>query len=109
MRSTPASSTVLVYGLFLITVGAIGYYMSHSAISLIAGGSTGILALIAAFLLRRRVPTGAYIAMGISILMTLLFARRYMQSHKAMPALLVIGASLITLVVLFSYRRSWKR
>jgi uncharacterized membrane protein (UPF0136 family) len=87
---------IVLYGLFCIVGGVIGFLKAGSAISLVMGVGTGALLLIAARLIRggKRWPT---LATGtIAVLLGLHFATA--ENFKMMPHLIMVVLSALVLI-----------
>jgi uncharacterized membrane protein (UPF0136 family) len=95
----------IIFGLLTIAGGIIGYVKAGSVPSIIAGVITGILLIVAAFLLPEHRVAGLATALIVSILLTVQFAPKFFRTGKVMPAgvmsvLSVIGviAAIVALV-----------
>ena len=64
----PAKIYFIIFGLLTIVGGVIGYVRAGSMASIIAGSISGILLLVAAFLLPGNVVAGLAIAAVVSVL-----------------------------------------
>ena len=76
------------FGLVAIVGGAMGYARAKSKASLIAGGVSGALLIIAG-LISPRVP-GFVLALVVSIVLLAHFSRSYAAKKKPMPAIPMI-------------------
>ena len=85
------------FGLVAIAGGAMGYARAKSKASLIAGGLSGALLIIAG-LISPSVP-GFVLALIVSILLLAHFARSYAAKKKPMPAIPMIVLSGISIVL----------
>jgi uncharacterized membrane protein (UPF0136 family) len=85
------------FGLVAIAGGAMGYARAKSKASLIAGGVSGAL-LIVAGLISPSVP-GFVLALIVSILLLAHFGRSYAAKKKPMPAVPMIVLSGICIVL----------
>ena len=85
------------FGLVAIAGGAMGYARAKSKASLIAGGVSGAL-LIVAGLISPSVP-GFVLALIVSILLLAHFGRSYAAKKKPMPAIPMIVLSGICIVL----------
>ena len=88
----------IVFGVLTIAGGIIGYAKAGSVASIIAGLITGILLLVAAFLLPERFAAGLITALIVSIFLALYFIPKLLRTGRVMPAgimslLSVIGIS----------------
>ena len=85
------------FGLVAIAGGAMGYARAKSKASLIAGGVSGALLIIAG-LISPRVP-GFVLALIVSIVLLAHFSRSYAAKEKPMPAIPMIVLSGICIVL----------
>jgi uncharacterized membrane protein (UPF0136 family) len=85
------------FGLVAIAGGAMGYARAKSKASLIAGGVSGALLIIAG-ILSPSVP-GFILALIVSILLLAHFGRSYAAKKKPMPAIPMIVLSGICIVL----------
>jgi len=86
-----------LFGIVAIAGGALGYARAKSKASLIAGGVSGAL-LIVAGLLSPSVP-GFILALLVSILLLVHFGRSFAANKKTMPAIPMIALSGICIVL----------
>jgi uncharacterized membrane protein (UPF0136 family) len=86
-----------LFGLAAIAGGAFGYARAGSKASLIAGGASGAL-LIVAGLLSPSVPA-FILALVVSILLLVHFGRSYAAKKKPMPAIPMIALSGICIIL----------
>ena len=86
-----------LFGLLAIIGGAMGYARAKSKASLIAGGLSGALLIIAG-ILSPSVP-GFILALIVSILLLAHFGRSYAAKKKPMPAIPMIVLSGICIVL----------
>ena len=86
-----------IFGLVAIAGGALGYARARSKASLIAGGVSGALLIIAG-LLSPSVP-GFILALAVSILLLAHFGRSFAAGKKPMPAIPMIALSGICIVL----------
>jgi uncharacterized membrane protein (UPF0136 family) len=86
-----------LFGLIAIAGGAMGYARAKSKASLIAGGLSGALLIIAG-LLSPGVP-GFVLALIVSVLLLIHFGRSYAAKRKPMPAIPMIVLSGICIVL----------
>ena len=92
---------LLVYGILMIVGGVLGYVLpkTPSKISLIAGGASGVLAIVA-WLIARGDPVpgfamGLVIAGGVGFMML----GRLKQTGKFMPSGMIVALSAIVVVL----------
>jgi uncharacterized membrane protein (UPF0136 family) len=94
----------IVFGLLTIAGGIVGYVKAGSVASIIAGSITGVLLLVAAFLLPEYRAAGLATALIVSLLLAAQFVPKFLRSGTVMPAgvmsvLSVIG--IITAIVVW--------
>jgi uncharacterized membrane protein (UPF0136 family) len=89
----------LIFGLLTIVGGIIGYASKGSVPSIIAGSISGILLLLAAFLLPSHFAAGLGLALIVSLLLAGQFVPKFIQTGKAMPAGMMSILSVIGIVV----------
>ena len=85
------------FGLVAIAGGAMGYARAKSKASLIAGGLSGALLIIAG-LISPSVP-GFVLALIVSVLLLAHFGRSYAAKKKPMPAIPMIVLSGVCIVL----------
>lgn len=85
------------FGLVAIAGGAMGYARAKSKASLIAGGLSGALLIIAG-LISPSVP-GFVLALIVSVLLLAHFGRSYAAKKKPMPAIPMIVLSALCIVL----------
>jgi uncharacterized membrane protein (UPF0136 family) len=90
---------LIIFGVLTIAGGIVGFVKAGSTPSLIAGSITGILLLIAAFLLPDHQLAGLTIALIVSILLAAQFVPKFLRTGKAMPAGVMSILSVIGIVV----------
>ncbi len=76
----------IVFGLLTIAGGIVGYVKAGSAASIIAGSITGVLLLVAAFLLPEHRAVGLATAFIISLLLAAQFIPKFLRTGSVMPA-----------------------
>ena len=76
----------LVFGVLTIAGGVVGYVKAGSVASIIAGSITGVLLLVAAFLLPEHRAIGLATAFIISLLLAAQFAPKFIRTGRIMPA-----------------------
>ena len=98
-ENRPVSFPVLllyIYGIILILGGAMGFAKAKSVPSLVAGVVCGVIALLLGYYYPWRFAPEA--ALLLSILLIVIMGRRYLATHKAMPALLVVVLSFVVAI-----------
>ncbi|MDD8047071.1 MAG: TMEM14 family protein [Verrucomicrobiota bacterium] len=91
---------LVVYAILMIVGGILGKVQGGSTISLIAGSVSGILSL-GCMALTYRVPTaGAWAGAVLALLVGAMFLKRYIDTQKVMPALVLLVISLLVACLL---------
>jgi uncharacterized membrane protein (UPF0136 family) len=88
----------IVFGLLTIAGGIVGYVKAGSMASVIAGAITGVLLLVAAFLLPEHEPWGLGTALIVSLLLLAYFVPKYLRTGTIMPAGMMSVLSVIGIV-----------
>ena len=88
----------ILFGVLTIAGGIIGYVKAGSVASIIAGSITGVLLLVAAFLLPEHRTAGLATALVISLLLAVQFVPKFLQTGRAMPAGMMSILSVIGIV-----------
>ncbi len=83
---SPTKIYFIVFGLLTIAGGVMGYVKAGSTASLIAGSISGILLLVAAFLLPGQVVAGLLLGGIVSLLLAAQFLPAFFRTGKMMPA-----------------------
>ena len=95
----PTKTYFMVFGALTIAGGILGFIKAGSIPSLIAGSLTGIVLLVAAFLLPDHKLLGLAIATLVSLLLCGQFVPKFIRTRKVMPAGLMSVLSVIGLIV----------
>lgn len=95
----PAKIYFLIFGLLTIVGGIMGYVRAGSMASIIAGSISGILLLVAAFLLPGNATAGLILAGLVSLLLAGRFLPIFMQGGGFMPAGMMSILSVIGVVM----------
>jgi len=95
----PAKIYFIVFGLLTIVGGVIGFVKAGSTASIIAGSVSGILLIVAAFLLSGQLSLGLAIAGIVSILLAGRFIPAFMKTGQMMPAGLMSILSVIGVIM----------
>jgi uncharacterized membrane protein (UPF0136 family) len=88
----------IVFGLLTIAGGFVGYVKAGSAASIIAGSITGVLLLVAAFLLPENSTAGLATALVVSLVLAAYFIRKYLSTGAIMPAGIMSVLSIIGII-----------
>ncbi len=86
-----------IYGILLIVGGAMGYVKAKSVPSLVAGLVCGFIALLLGY--RYTWHFAPLSALILSLVLIFIMGRRYLNTRKAMPALLIVVLSLVVAIV----------
>jgi uncharacterized membrane protein (UPF0136 family) len=89
----------IVFGLLTIAGGIIGYVKAGSVASIIAGSITGVLLLVAAFLLPEHRAAGLATALIVSLLLAAQFVPKFIRTSRVMPAGMMSILSVIGIIV----------
>jgi uncharacterized membrane protein (UPF0136 family) len=89
----------IVFGVLTVAGGVVGYVKAGSVASIIAGSITGVLLLVAAFLLSERRAIGLATAFIISLLLAAQFAPKFIRTGRVMPAGMMSILSVIGIIV----------
>jgi uncharacterized membrane protein (UPF0136 family) len=76
----------IVFGVLTVAGGVVGYVKAGSVASIIAGSITGVLLLVAAFLLPEHRAIGLATAFIISLLLAAQFVPKFIRTGRVMPA-----------------------
>ena len=95
---SPAKIYFIVFGILTIAGGIIGYVKAGSTASIIAGSISGVLLLVAAFLLPGQPLIGLTIAFFVSLLLAGRFVPAYLRTGKIMPDAIMAVLSLLGMV-----------
>ena len=88
----------VVFGVLTIAGGVVGYVKAGSGASIIAGSITGVLLLVAAFLLPEHRAIGLATAFIISLLLAAQFVPKFIRTGRVMPAGMMSILSVIGLI-----------
>ena len=88
----------IAFGALTIAGGVVGYVKAGSVASIIAGSVTGILLLVAAFLLPEHRAIGLATALVISLLLAGQFVPKFIRTGRVMPAGMMSTLSVIGVI-----------
>src|SRR5436853_4514113 len=88
----------LIFGALTILGGVVGYVKAGSVASIIAGAVTGVLLLVAAFLLPEHRAAGLATAFIISLLLAAQFVPKFLRTGRVMPAGIMSVLSVIGII-----------
>ena len=97
---TGAVILLIIYGAFCEIGGVIGFVKAKSAASLIAGGVSGLILLICAWLLYQGIRAGALVSLIVSVLLGGRFLMTWLRTKKLMPDLVMVVFSAVTIAVM---------
>jgi uncharacterized membrane protein (UPF0136 family) len=89
----------IVFGVLTVAGGVVGYVKAGSVASIIAGSITGVLLLVAAFLLPEHRAIGLATGFIISLLLAAQFAPKFIRTGAVMPAGTMSILSVIGIIV----------
>ena len=89
----------IVFGILTIAGGVIGYVKAGSMPSIIAGSISGIVLLVAAFLLPDHVVAGLAVGLIVSLLLAGQFVPKFIRTGKTMPAGMMSILSVIGIIM----------
>ena len=95
----PAKIYFIIFGLLTIIGGVIGYLRAGSMASIIAGSVSGLLLLLAAFLLPGNAVAGLALAGIVSIALAGRFVPAFLKSGDLMPAGMMSVLSVIGIIM----------
>jgi uncharacterized membrane protein (UPF0136 family) len=95
----PAKIYFIIFGLLTIAGGVMGYVKAGSMPSLIAGSVSGVLLLLAAFLLPGNVVAGLALGAIVSILLAGRFLPAFIKTGSFMPAGMMAILSVVGIVM----------
>ena len=76
----------ILFGVLTIAGGVVGYVKAGSMASIIAGSITGVLLLVAGFVLPEHRAIGLATALIISLLLAAQFVPKFIRTGRVMPA-----------------------
>ena len=89
----------LIFGALTIIGGVIGYVKAGSLPSIIAGTITGLLLLVASWILPGNRAAGLVIGLIVSLLLAAQFVPKFIRTKAVMPAGLMSVLSVIGIVL----------
>ena len=97
--TSAAQATLVIYAILLLVGGLIGFLKAGSRPSLIAGTTSGALAITASVLMGRD-TRWVWLGIALALAMMVVFSIRYRKGRKFMPSGLLGIVSLVVLIVL---------
>ncbi len=95
----PAKIYFIIFGLLTIAGGIMGFVKAGSTASIIAGSISGILLLLAAFLLPGNLVAGLALAGVVSLLLAGRFLPVFLKTQAFMPSGMMAILSVIGVIV----------
>ncbi|MEP6822379.1 MAG: TMEM14 family protein [Chthoniobacterales bacterium] len=95
----PAKIYFILFGLLTIAGGIMGFVKAGSTASIIAGSISGILLLMAAFLLPGNLVAGLVLGGVVSLLLAGRFLPAFLKTHAFMPAGMMAILSVIGVIM----------
>jgi|SRR5947209_4220595 len=89
----------LIFGALTIIGGIIGYVKAGSVPSIIAGAITGVLLLLAGWMLPANRTGGLAIGLIVSLVLAIQFVPKFLRTKTVMPAGLMSVLSVIGIVL----------
>ncbi len=86
-----------IYGILLIVGGLMGYVKAKSVPSVVAGVVCGVIAIFLG--MDYTWHYAPYAALALAIVLIVIMGRRYLNTRKAMPALLIVVLSVVVAIV----------
>lgn len=97
---TVTQIVVLIYGIFTLVGGIIGFLKAHSKASLIAGSISGILLLICANGIGKGNTVFYVIASLVSLVLGIRFFKTWKAKRKLIPDLVMVILSSLSLITI---------
>lgn len=91
---------VVIYALFILLGGVMGYVKAHSHASLLAGSATGVILLISAIGIYSTRTWGLVLAFVVTSFLTFFFGYRYYSTQVLFPSGVMTVLSSATLLIL---------
>ena len=88
-----------IFGALTIAGGVMGFVKAHSKASLIAGGVSGVLLLLAGWLVREKIYVGLGLGLVVSLALAGRFVPAFLETKKVMPAGMMSVLSVIGIVL----------
>ena len=95
----PVKIYFIIFGILTIAGGIVGYVKAGSTASIIAGSISGVLLLLAAWLMPEHRAVGLVVALVVSLLLAAQFIPKFFRTRKVMPAGLMSILSVIGIIV----------
>lgn len=99
LEITTPQIVLIVYGVLLGLGGLMGYLKAGSRPSLVAGSTSGLIAVLTAMAMRNDFRA-IWLGVALAAAMLVVFTIRLRKTRKFMPSGLLVGASLVVLAIL---------
>lgn len=97
---------VLIYGVFILAGGVIGYAQAHSIASLVMGSFFSLALIVSGIGMLKNKSEAFYSSLALSLMLTGFFAYRFFLTLKFMPAGMICLLSLAIFTNLFFARKT---
>lgn len=108
MTNLRAAAVPLLYSLVVLVGGVVGYLQAQSMISLIAAFVFGLPLIGASFAVWRGLKSGYYTALGLTVILTIFFHYRFVETQKFMPSGMMAMISILALIGMAVWRPKHK-
>jgi uncharacterized membrane protein (UPF0136 family) len=95
----PTRIYYFIFGALTIVGGVMGFVKAKSKASLIAGGVSGVLLLLAGWLIATKLYVGLGLGMVVSLALAGRFVPGFLESKKMMPAGMMAILSVIAIIL----------
>ena len=102
----PTKIYFVIFGVLTIVGGLIGYLKAGSTASIIAGSITGILLIVAGFVLPEHRMLGIATGLLISLLLAAQFLPKFVRTGRVMPAGMM---TVLSVIGIFMAVMAWLR
>ena len=89
----------IVFGALTIAGGIMGFVKKHSMVSLVAGGLSGVLLLIAALWMKDKPQNGLILGGVVALALAGKFLPKFLKNHDWMPGGMMSVLSVIAIIV----------
>jgi len=90
---------LFVFGAITVAGGVMGFVKAQSKASLIAGGVSGALLLLAGYLVGTNGKAGWVLGLIVSLALAARFGKAYQKTKKPMPAGMMAGLGIVGVIV----------
>ena len=93
---------LIVYAVIVLIDGALAFRSGGSRAALMMGSVSSLMLAISGIEVLVGSRQGAYFGFGVNAALVLVFARRYLENMKMMPAGLMLAVSVIVAAILYA-------